>query len=257
MQNAARCPNCDREASGSYCPACGQKQTGRLTVGQLAGEFAARFFQAERGLWRTLADLTLRPGRAVRHYLDGRRRRYVSPLLWYVLGATAVLLGLWLLREVATQPLVDALPEPYFAMLRDAGHADPEQWVANRYVVLMQNAYTWLGLLTFVLPTALMLRATVGHRLNLAEALVFSLFTIGQTMIYTALLGQVLTRISPDWQFWCSQALYDLVVVWAIGDCLGWSWRAALGGLVSIVAGCTAFFFTIRHLIGLGLTSWI
>lgn len=84
--------------------------SGRLTAGTLVGEFFARFFGAESGLLPTIWGLARRPGRTARAYLDGRRRRLLSPLALFVLCATAQIVGLWLLRDLVTGEVIGSLP---------------------------------------------------------------------------------------------------------------------------------------------------
>ena len=222
---------------------------------QLGGEFVAEFFTAERGLWKTFLELTVRPGRTARNYLDGKRKRYTSPLLWYALCAAALLLGLWFMQEPVTNALVEGLSEEYFAKLRSAGIEAPEQWAIDRYMLVIQSSYTWLGLIAFVLPMALVLRVVLGAKHNLAETLVVSLFCISHMMLFTGATGQILTRISPNLYFWVSQGMYDIYAVLTIGTCYGWKWRNVLGGLLAIVIASLSFYYTIRTLLGLALTT--
>ena len=56
-------------------------------------EFAERFLKMERGLFATARLALLDPGRLGREYVEGRRRRYMNPVSFLLLGsALAVLL---------------------------------------------------------------------------------------------------------------------------------------------------------------------
>ena len=221
----------------------------------LASEFFARFFSAERGFWKTLLELTLRPGRTARNYIDGRRQRYVSPLFWFALGAAAQLIGIWSLHERVSAVLTENLPPQYFAFLADKGIADPEAWAADRYHRLLQNTYSWLGLLTFVLPMALVLRLVAGAKNNLAECLVVTLLTVGHVMLLTAITGQVMIRIDILWHGWISYGLYFLYAVLTVGNCWGWKWRPVVAGMLGILLGGACFFGTLIILTGVVLTT--
>lgn len=255
MQEGLVCPNCDTQAPDSFCPNCGQKQTGRLSMRLLGSEFAARFFSAERGIWRTLVELTVRPGRTARHYIDGRRQRYISPLFWYALCAAAQLIGIWILREQVSAMFVGNLPPQYLAFLESKGVSEPERWAADRYHTLIQSAYSWLGLLTFVLPTAIVLRLLIGARINFAEALVVSLYTIGHVMLITAVTGQVMIRTNIIWHGYISYGLYFSYAVLTVGGCCGWKWRPLLAGALAIVIGGLCFFGTLIKLTMVVLTT--
>tara|TARA_R110002094_G_scaffold126737_2_gene120641 strand:- start:1134 stop:2129 length:996 start_codon:yes stop_codon:yes gene_type:complete len=257
MQKPARCANCEAQAASRYCPNCGQQQSGRLTLRQLGGDFAARFFSAERGLWKTFAELTARPGLTARNYLAGKRRTYVTPLFWYALCAAAQLFHIWLLGDAVPRLLTDNLPPEYFEFLSSQGIDSPKQWAGDRYVTLLQSSYTWLGLVTFVLPTAIVLRVIAGSRINLAESLVVSLLIIGHVMLITAVTGQVLMRVSPLWHGYVSYAIYFIYAVLTVGGCFRWNWRYVLAGSVAILVGGLCFFATLITLTVTVRTSWL
>lgn len=125
----------------------------------------------------------------------------------------------------------------------------------DRYTLVMQSSYTWLGLVAFVLPMALVPRLELGAKHNLAKLLVVSLLCISHMMLITGVAGQVLTRVSPDLQFWLSQGMYDIYAVLTIGTCYGWKWRNVIGGALAILTACLTFYITIRSLLGLAQTS--
>jgi hypothetical protein len=257
MPSPPRCPNCDTEAPAAFCPACGQRQLGRLTFRSLAGELASRLFSVERGKWRTLLVMTAHPGRATRDYLQGRRTRYVSPVLWYVLCAGAQLLGVWLVRDRMTAVVTDPMPAQYFAWLEQQGVAEPRRWAADRYIALIQNAYTWLGLLTFVPLMAAIVRLAMWTRINFAECLVVALHVVGHVMLLTAVTGQVLVRIDPMLHGYVSYGIYVVYSVLTLGGAFGWSVRSVLAGLLSVSIAGIVFMLSIAFLTGYVLTHWI
>jgi hypothetical protein len=55
-----------------------------LSVWEFFHELISHYVAAEGKLWRTLALLTLRPGRLTLEYLAGRRARYIIPLRLYL-----------------------------------------------------------------------------------------------------------------------------------------------------------------------------
>ncbi|WP_103026442.1 DUF3667 domain-containing protein [Salinibacter altiplanensis] len=84
---AETCANCGRTFAGEYCPSCGQRAELELSFIGILGGFVRELVDTERGLWRTLRDLTLRPGTTVRHYLRGQRRPFTSPGRYLLVGA--------------------------------------------------------------------------------------------------------------------------------------------------------------------------
>ena len=75
------CPNCDATLSGEWCHDCGQRQRHRrLDVKDLAADAFDSIVDVDGAIWRTLVDLTLRPGRAIGDFVEGKRRRYINPI---------------------------------------------------------------------------------------------------------------------------------------------------------------------------------
>lgn len=108
------CANCGENLRGVYCHACGQKRLAEADrrLGHLLRQAFAVLTDLDGRLWGSLRALFFQPGRLSRDYLDGRRRRWMSPValfllanvLYFVLpvGVTDFNLGL---RDQIGQPL--------------------------------------------------------------------------------------------------------------------------------------------------------
>ena len=82
---ASSCHNCNTDAPGKFCSACGQATTLHVpSAREFLHEFVAHYVALEGKLWRTLALLLFRPGALSNEYLAGRRVRYVEPLRVYL-----------------------------------------------------------------------------------------------------------------------------------------------------------------------------
>jgi hypothetical protein len=91
------CLNCGHTIKEKFCPACGQKtNTHKLDWHYVFHEVPHSFFHLEKGFFLTLKELTIRPGFAIKDFLDGRRTRYFKPFTYLVLlGAIAGLISLY------------------------------------------------------------------------------------------------------------------------------------------------------------------
>lgn len=85
---AEACANCGEILAGAYCHACGQKriddQDRRL--GHLLRQAFAVVTDLDGRFLRSLRALAFQPGRLSRDYLDGRRRRWMSPMALFLLA---------------------------------------------------------------------------------------------------------------------------------------------------------------------------
>ncbi len=117
---AGTCANCGQILQGEYCHACGQKRVhdADRRLGHLLRQAFAVLSDVDGRLWGSLRALFFQPGRLSRDYLDGRRRRWMSPValfllanvLYFVLpvGVTDFNLSL---RDQIGQPLHGAMVE--------------------------------------------------------------------------------------------------------------------------------------------------
>lgn len=83
------CLNCGAVYTGNFCTKCGQKaRTHRISFATLAHEIPHSLLHLDKGFFFTLKELTIRPGKAVREYLAGKRVNHFPPLAYLVLWGT-------------------------------------------------------------------------------------------------------------------------------------------------------------------------
>ena len=92
-QEEHECLNCHEHYAGSYCPRCGQAATtDRFSMKVAAENFADAYGMGERGMFRTMRDLLLRPGYLILDYLRGMRVSYFAPFkMFFLLFAISTL----------------------------------------------------------------------------------------------------------------------------------------------------------------------
>ena len=104
---AARCLNCDAPLGGQHCHDCGQlHRRPRLDVNDLAHDAFDNLVGLDTKVWRTMRDLTLRPGQAALAYVNGHRARYINPLKYLVFAVALlfVVIGIVGLRSTDLGP---------------------------------------------------------------------------------------------------------------------------------------------------------
>lgn len=83
------CATCHTEFHGNYCPRCGQKSTiGRYSFKTAFLTFLDVWGLGNRGMFRTIRDLLLRPGYMIRDYLNGMQMAYFPPFKMFFLVIT-------------------------------------------------------------------------------------------------------------------------------------------------------------------------
>jgi len=85
-QEEHECLNCHEHYIGRFCPRCGQAATAsRFSMKVAAENFANAYGMGERGMFRTMRDLLLRPGYMILDYLRGMRVSYFGPFKMFFL----------------------------------------------------------------------------------------------------------------------------------------------------------------------------
>ena len=77
------CPNCQTPlVSGeNYCPQCGQENSNKdVSLKILISDFIEDYFTFDSKFFNSLRPLIFKPGEMTRHFLDGKRKRYIQPI---------------------------------------------------------------------------------------------------------------------------------------------------------------------------------
>lgn len=217
------CLNCGAERVGEFCHTCGQHfSEGRLTLRGGLREFAERSLSLERGLLRTFVEMTVDPGGVVRRYSQGRRRTYVSPIAYLLIGVALLLVGyelyepqmrVWLEASLATSlgrmnegvRVGSGQPVAGFS-------ADQVRMFTETMIALSKRAT--LTSLAMALPFAVLLRLFFRKNgVNIAETAAFTLFCFGHIFVFTALLtpGLILAGANVGTVMQWSMLLYLLL----------------------------------------------
>jgi len=99
------CKNCDNKIEGNFCTYCGQNvKVDRLNLPNFLTEISDSVFQLNRGLFYTIKELFIRPGHAIRDFIQGKRKEYFKPIT-YVLTLSTLY---FLVSQISDNPtLID------------------------------------------------------------------------------------------------------------------------------------------------------
>jgi hypothetical protein len=164
------CKNCTHAFEGLYCYHCGQPAaTRRITTREILTDTLFSVVKVNRGFLFTARELSLRPAKAIRHYLAGQRVTYYAPhkYLFFIGAVTSFLtsryhtfsgeytaagafaggahsfFGAFFAYADAYATLINIVTIPVFALFsfllfRRSGYNYAEHLVLNTYITAQQ-----------------------------------------------------------------------------------------------------------------------
>lgn len=84
-----QCKNCENSIDGKFCSNCGQKSNvDRINFSNFSREITESVFQVNKGLFYTIRELFVRPGKSIRGFLNGKRKNHFKPIAFALLLST-------------------------------------------------------------------------------------------------------------------------------------------------------------------------
>ncbi len=182
------------------------------------------------------------PGTVPARFIAGERRNFVHPVSWFVIAATIQLLSIWINHDIMVALMSNGLSPELANSLSDQGIEDPGQWAGERYVLLLQNAYTWMMAVAFFLPTACVLRLLLWRSgRNIAEHLVWSLYSLSLIVALTGLIAPATVRFSPIAHGLAAPFAYLIYAGFAGAGCYGRRLWPITACILATVVGFVCF----------------
>ncbi len=203
------CKNCQENLTNisNFCPNCGAKIVNeRISVKSLWTSFAKDFFGWDNKYLFTLKSLLLYPERVFNSYINGVRKRYVSPFIFLAIGTALAML---IFNQYATEyiELSKAISEKEFELIGEQFESsiDMETFEKEKEEQVKMSEETqgtilkFFNLFTFFLiPFYTSIAYLVfGKRYNYAEHLVIACYTQGFLFITAILFFGLSLAINP------------------------------------------------------------
>ena len=200
---------CGLEYQGNYCPCCGQSaRIGRYSFKKAFLLFLDVWGVGNRGMFRTLRDLILRPGYMIRDYISGMQMAYFPPfkLLFLLVALNLIVMSGFNLagksieeetedKEVVIKDNQDSLAEEHSkkVLTEDERYEVEYNHFVNKFMELQDKspAIFWLVLLSvFSVPLYVLFRKSRNiPDLRFSELLVALVYTYDMMLIYQMAIG--------------------------------------------------------------------
>ena len=256
------CPTCGTSFEGNYCPRCGQStRIGRYSFKNAFLLFLDVWGLGNRGMFRTIRDLILRPGYMIRDYLQGMQMAYFPPFKMFFLLITLGLLvdtGMNIKRENRIEKAQIEINEGIFKALNQtdsiSNNTEKKQDTASidnqttKETIDSSNAaYEWtikhlsfvtiIFLLLFSLPLYFFFRKSPAYPdIKYSEFFVAVVYITNMITVYSIFVS--FFGLSQ----WLDVAVYILTLI-PLKQLSGFSyWRVALNCIVAFVLFFVAIF---------------
>ena len=242
------CRNCGAPLAGEWCHQCGQRNIKkRLTVRSAFGQLFDAITNLDRGFWHTMWELTIRPGKVVKNFVEGRTRPYFPPFRYaFILITISTVI-------MVSSGIFEAQQDQFVQIQGDDPSAQAEiQGKFQAFVGRFLNLFVIVILPFNALATWLFTRKR-GY--NYAEHFVANTFLIGQTSLYGMIFLPVYFFLpeSIPYSLAVSVVLSTVVLMMTFNQWMGMEkGEATARGLLATVFGFFLMFLsmTIFGIIG-------
>ena len=214
------CTNCSFEYEGKYCPECGVKKNhGRIYFRDQLHDALYYVFSLSSPFTTTFKGLMTNPGKVGREYIEGKRKKYYTPIKYFILCSAV-----------------------YFITVKITG-IDPDAEYTSEIIRKNANYLVFILVPLFALFSKLFFRKQ-GY--SYAEYLAFSFLLIGHYILLSTLYIPVM-YFAPQAGLWSNITI--IYLVWGlISFHSGNLWKRVI---LSILA--TAIAYTIYALLNIGI----
>jgi hypothetical protein len=232
------CKNCGNTIHVKYCSYCGQEPIkGRLSVKEFMQKFAEAFTHADTSVFTLVKHLSRRPAGVSREYIEGKRKKYYSPMKYLVLVVTLSAL-LTLHYEKYEVPF-----EPVFG-----AESDIDEVVEHKY--FNHNYYKYLLFLSIPLASFVTWLVFRKSGLNFSENLVINTYLLAQViLLHTIFVTPIVIYSSSldDWIILIYMVLAVAYILWSYTSFFGGKWWITLMQSIIALALFTLSYNVISH----------
>lgn len=235
----AACQNCGTPLAGEYCHNCGQRHLPQLRLRDLGRRFLETVLDIDGlgiGLRRTLLGGVRSPGGLARQYVDGKRKRIVSPIGYFLIATTLVFVIYGFFRAEWVQGQAELMRVQWKTMGLNPdemlGEGSPLReklgWTsasdaAQTAFSVFQQIQSYFGILVCLIAAGV-LRGLFSE-LTFADLVVFELYTVAQANLLLVFLVPVLQAWSSTIIFAAGPVLMIVLHALAGPGFFGRNWK--------------------------------
>jgi len=205
-----KCKNCKEDIflSNNYCSNCGAEIVNeRISTKILWENFAINFFGWDNKYFKTLKDLIVQPELVLGDYLQGVRKKYVSPFTFVAIGTALSMLVFTELTEeyleISKSFTIQQIEVVNEQTKEKQPNQDKQKESIQESIESQRSMIKYYNLLTFLLIPLYTLGAfwVFGKPYNYGEHLIINCYLQGVTFLLTSICLLAAVYIKPQLYF--------------------------------------------------------
>ena len=265
------CATCGTHYEGNYCPRCGQSaKIGRYSFKKALLLFLDVWGVGNRGMFRSIRDLLLRPGYMIRDYLRGMQMAYFPPFkMFFLLIALSLLVDSGLNiqginRSKQNEAEEQEIVAGWFKTDNTAGEkaadsagektADLENDKLDKFFKQHTSAFILGSLLLFSLPLYLLFRHSPAiPDLHLSECFVAMVYITNMIIIYNIIPSLLCFSVKAEMIY---GMLAMLLAIIPIKQLSGYSYPSTIWRVIVALIPFIILFLLVFIAIGVGVAIY-
>lgn len=234
-----KCKNCNHKITDDFCSKCGHPAKIERIDRYYISQQIQHLWNIEKGLLYTMKELAIRPGKAIREFIQEDRKKQVQPIMFLIL--TSVIFA-----------LVTSFLNIQYSYLNINKIHGVQEFVSTGAIGEWLNeniGYTNLLMGCFIaLWTKVFFRKS-GY--NFYEIVVLLCFVLGEATLILSLVFIIGKLTGYSLISMGAILLFFIYIIWAIGQFFGKKkWTNYIKSFMILILGCMSYLLT-SILIGL------
>lgn len=198
------CINCNNKVNSKFCPDCGQPAELKRIDGHYIIHEIEHVLHFEKGIFYTIKELLIRPGKSVREFISENRNRLVKPIIFIIVTS-----------------LIYSLSVSFFDFEDGyVGYSGRNESTTTKIFEWVQGHYGYANIMMGIFIALWIKIFFRKHPFNIFEIIILLCFVMGLGMLILSIFGIVegLTQLKIL-QF--GAMLVVFYTTWAIGQFYG------------------------------------
>ena len=221
-----KCRNCNEIITTNYCGNCGRpKEPRRIDSKYLLQEVGSVLF-LEKGIFFTIKELLLRPGKSIREFLTEDRFRLIKPIIFIIVTSLIYTLSNQVFHFEEAYIKYEGIPQSSTTKIFE--------WIGANY------GYANIIMAIFIAFWLKLFFRKFSY--NYFETLILLFFLMGMGMLILALFGMIESFLKRPIIQYASIGLF-IYIIWGIGQFYKGKFSSYVKAFAAYVLGFLFFSF--------------